>query len=554
LSSPITSLTTGRINAMPIRSVIAKSHLSGNALILIVSAFLIVTGNGTFIANVLKAYPLTWGNIAAILSLIIVVGGTTVLLLAVLCFKHTTKPVLIAILLLSSLSTYFMDNYGIIISDDMLRNIAYTHTAEAMELLNTRLLAYVMLLGLVPAFAVAKAKLRWIGLRGEVIARMTLLASTLALIIATVLGFGGFYASLFREHRELRQHLNPLYYLYSTAKYASQLSQTTSAASLAAVGADAAIPASDVTRELIFLVVGETARADRFSLNGYARDTNPQLRQRKVISFVQFRACGTSTAVSVPCMFLLDGESKDASAIKTQENLLDILRRSGVNVLWRDNNSDSKGVASRVTYEDFRSSTVNPICDIECRDEGMLEGLQDYIDSHPKGDILVVLHQMGNHGPAYFRRYPPEFERFRPACKSSDLGQCSREEIGNAYDNAILYTDHFLAKAIDLLQANDSRFETALLYVSDHGESLGENGLYLHGLPKAIAPDTQLRVPAVMWFGSNFHAVAPSALREKVNLRFTHDNVFHTVLGLFEIDTKVYRASMDMINAAKPQQ
>jgi len=447
-----------------------------------------------------------------------------------------------------------MDNYGIVISDDMLRNIAYTHAAEALELLNTRLLAYVTLLGIVPALVVAKAKLRWGGLRREVIARLTLLASTLTLIVGAVLVFGSFYATFFREHKELRQHINPVYYLYSATKYAFQSLQSTSATPFARVGTDAVIPVSDVTRELVILVVGETARADRFSLNGYARDTNPQLRRRNVVSFTEFWACGTSTAVSVPCMFLLDGESKDASAIKTQENLLDILQRSGVNVLWRDNNSDSKGVASRVTHEDFRSSTLNPLCDVECRDEGMLEGLQDYIDAHPKGDILLVLHQMGNHGPAYFRRYPPEFERFSPACKSSDLNQCSREEIGNAYDNAILYTDYFLAKAIDLLQRNDSRFETALFYVSDHGESLGENGLHLHGLPKAIAPDTQLRVPAVMWFGSNFHAVTPSALRAKINARLSHDNVLHTVLGLFEIETKVYRASMDMLNEAKPGQ
>ena len=317
------------------------------------------------------------------------------------------------------------------------------------------------------------------------------------------------------------------------------------------VGVDAAIPASDVDRELIIMVIGEAARADRFSLNGYQRETNPRLRQKNAISFTNFWACGTSTAVSVPCMFLLDGESKSPALIKTQENLLDVLQRSKVNVLWRDNNSDSKGVASRVPYQDFKSPKVNPVCDTECRDEGMLVGLQSYIDSHPTGDIFIVLHQMGNHGPAYFRRYPPEFEQFKPACKDSDLNRCSREEIGNAYDNAILYTDHFLAKAIELLEKNDSKFETALLYVSDHGESLGENGLYLHGLPKAIAPNAQLHIPAVMWFGSNFHEVNLQALRIKSKIRYTHNNVFHTVLGLLEIKSAIYRPDMDILDKAR---
>jgi lipid A ethanolaminephosphotransferase len=182
----------------------------------------------------------------------------------------------------------------------------------------------------------------------------------------------------------------------------------------------------------------------------------------------------------------------------------------------------------------------------------MLVGLQQYIDLHPRGDILIVLHQMGNHGPAYHKRYPPAFEKFTPTCKESDLSRCSREEIVNAYDNAILYTDHFLAKAIELLQKNDRKFETGLFYISDHGESLGENGLYLHGLPKSFAPEAQLRVPAVMWFGSSFHAVTHPALREKSKTHLSHDNIFHTILGFFEIESETYRPAKDILNEAKP--
>jgi lipid A ethanolaminephosphotransferase len=436
----------------------------------------------------------------------------------------------------------------------MLRNVAHTDMAETLELFNLKLLVYLIVLGILPAIAVSRVPMRGRGLRNEGIARLKLLSATLVLIIGTVLVFGSFYASFFRMHKELRQHANPVYYIYSTLRYATESFRVGSNATMAAVGTDAMIPASDVSRELVIMVVGETARADRFSLNGYARDTNPQLSKENVISFTNFWACGTSTAVSVPCMFLLNGDSKNPSAIKTEENLLDVLQRSDVNVLWLDNNSDSKGVADRVEFHDFKSPEVNPVCDIECRDEGMLAGLQNYIDAHPKGDILIVLHQMGNHGPAYFRRYPPGFEKFKPACKNSDLSQCSREEIGNAYDNAILYTDHFLAKAIGVLKKNDSKFETALFYVSDHGESLGENGLYLHGLPKAIAPDTQLHVPAVMWFGANFHAVTPQALRVRSTMRFTHNNVFHTLLGFFEVESATYRPGMDILNEAKPQQ
>lgn len=528
-----------------------KTGMSSNTMILIVATFITAFGNSTLVTNVLKTYPLTGENLPALLSLIAFFGGATVLLLAPLCFKNTTKPVLIIILFFSAAAAYFMDSYGIVISDDMLRNIAHTNTAEALELLTPKLLIYIVLLAMVPALAIVQIPLRWNGFKNELVSRLKLIGITLSLVTATVLIFGSFYASFFREHKELRAHANPSYYIYSLIKYATHSVESNANVTITTIGEDAMIPVTDIDRELIIMVVGETARADRFSLNGYPRDTNPRLKEKNIINFSNFWACGTSTAVSVPCMFLLNGEPKGPSTIRTEENLLDVLQRSGVNVIWLDNNSDSKGVAARTQFLDYKSPQVNPVCDVECRDEGMLTALQTYIDSHSKGDILVVLHQMGNHGPAYYRRYPPQFEKFKPACKSNDLNQCSREEIGNAYDNALLYTDHFLAKAINLLEANNSKFETALFYVSDHGESLGENGLYLHGLPKAIAPDTQLHIPALMWFGSNFRDVNLNDLRMKSGKRYSHSNVFHTMLGLFEIESSVYIADMDLLNGAR---
>jgi lipid A ethanolaminephosphotransferase len=445
-----------------------------------------------------------------------------------------------------------MDSYGVVINDEMLQNAVQTNIAEALDLLNFRLLAYLVMLGVLPAILIGRMPLRWRGLRIEAIARGKLLAVVVLFMVGTALAFGGFYASFLREHKSLRSFANPGYFIYSAVKYSTGTLAVKGRQALIAVGADAIIPAGDVDRELFILVIGETARADRFSLNGYARDTNPQLRRADAVSFSNFRACGTSTAVSVPCMFSLIGMDKfDTKKGAAQENLLDVLTHAGVNVLWLDNNSDSKDVALRVPYQSYKSPDVNPVCDPECRDMGMLSALQKHIDAQPKGDIFIVLHQMGNHGPAYFKRYPPEFEKFKPACQSADLSQCSREEIGNAYDNAILYTDFFLGKVIDLLKDNDSKFETALLYVSDHGESLGEGGVYLHGLPPAIAPDAQLHVPAIMWLGSGFSDVDFPALRRKRDTRFTHDNLAHTVLGAMEVGTSIYRPELDMLDGCR---
>jgi lipid A ethanolaminephosphotransferase len=526
----------------------APSGWTSNQLILLVTAMVIGFGNFAFFAAVLKTYPPTASNVPALLSLVVVLGAATLLLPALLCFGRTTKPVLIILLLMSALTAYFMDSLGIVISDEMLQNVVQTNAGEARDLLNFKLLAYVFGLGVVPAILVARIQVLRRGWRTELFARLKLLVLSLVLIVGLVMLFGSFYASFAREHKALRSYANPTYPLYSLVKFARSQLAAPEDRTVATIGADAHIPVEDEHRELIILVVGETARADHFSLNGYARETNPRLKESGVISFDDFHACGTSTAVSVPCMFSLAGSTGKAAG---QESLLDVAQHAGVNVLWLDNNSDSKGVALRVPYQNYKSPDVNTVCDVECRDEGMLVPLQEYIDSHPTGDILIVLHQMGNHGPAYYKRYPAGFERFKPACQSNDLSQCAQDEIINAYDNALLYTDAFLAQTIALLKRNSARFEAALFYVSDHGESLGEAGTYLHGLPKSLAPEAQLHVPAIMWFSDSFKELDLAALRQKRGQRFTHDNLFHTVLGFMEIETSIYRPELDILDGCR---
>jgi len=159
-----------------------------------------------------------------------------------------------------------------------------------------------------------------------------------------------------------------------------------------------------------------------------------------------------------------------------------------------------------------------------------------------------VLHQMGNHGPAYYKRYPKQFEQFTPACKTNQLEECSIEEINNAYDNAIRYTDYFLASTIKLLKKYDNKFETSMVYISDHGESLGEKGIYLHGMPDFMAPDEQKNVGAIFWFGQHVDAKTRNTFSAKQSQMFSHDNIFHTLLGMFEIRTQAYDRELDMVS------
>lgn len=526
---------------------------SSNSLLLACCILLLIGGNATFFSNVLKIYPLAQHGFA-LASLALSVFAFNFVLIGLFAFGRLTKPVLIATLILASCAAYFMDSYGTIIGSEMIGNIAQTQTEETLDLLTPRLAAYVALLGLLPGIAVWRIPIRWSGWRTELVARARMIGLAILTMAIAGVTFGNFYASFLRTHKSLRGYVNPSYFLLAGANFLfrEQVSVSANLAPLVQLAPDAYIPKEDEHRELFILVVGETARADRFSINGYGRETTPRLVEAQAISLTDFWSCGSSTAVSVPCMFSSTGMTGfDTKKFRQQENLLDVLQRTGVNVLWLDNNSDSKGVALRVPYRNYRNPATNPICDSECRDEGMLVSLQSYIDSHPQGDLFIVLHQMGNHGPAYYKRYPAEFEKFRPACRHSDLSRCTDEEIGNAYDNAILYTDYFLGKTIELLKRNDNRFETALFYLSDHGESLGEKGLYLHGMPRPIAPESQLHVPGILWFGRGFDELDLPALMRKRHQRFSHDHLFHTILGFLEVRTSIYRPDLDILDGCR---
>lgn len=509
-------------------------------MILLVSLFLVAFGNLTFFSQTIAEYPLNPGNLVYLASLAVLLICLNSVLFSLVCFKYTIKPVLIIVLVVSSVCAYFIDTFHVVIDQVMIGNIFETNLDESSDLLSLKLLIYFLLLGLAPSVWIFKTRIEYRGFKKELLSRVLLIVVPVIITASMILGFGSFYASFFREHKPLRLYTNPAHTIYAVGRYLDQFTKAQNV-TLQSLALDALIPETDEERELIVLVVGETARADRFSLNGYARKTNPYLEKENLISFTNTWSCGTSTNVSVPCMFsIYDRDDYSVDKANATENILDIIQRAGVNVVWLDNNSDSKGVAKRVPYLSYNSPKTNPDCDIECRDTGMLANLQAYIDQHPQGDIFIVLHQMGNHGPAYYKRYPDTFETFKPSCQSNQLESCSQEEINNAYDNAILYTDYFLSKTIELLKQNQQQFEPTLLYISDHGESLGDNHLYLHGLPYYLAPDEQKRVPMIIWTSETNDDIDLAQLKQKTAYPFSHDNLFHTILSLLEIETEVY--------------
>ncbi len=524
-------------------------------LSLLAALFFVVTGNQQFWSQSFGFFsPFNSQNLLMLFSLFSVTLSLMFFLLSLIAIPYLFRPVLTLVLLGNASAAYFMNGYGILIDRDMLQNVFETNPAEALELINLKLICYLLLLGVLPSLLLWRTQIRYGQWRSLLGRKLGVMALALAVIAANAWLFYQDYASFFRNKGEVRRLFTPANFIYGTGDYIHHhwfLKPT----KLEPVGLDAkrvgAPPQNKPT--LMVIVVGETARAANFGLDGYARQTTPQLAKLDVINYPQATSCGTSTAISVPCMFSPMARQEYKSS-QHKESLLDVVQRVGIPVLWKDNNSGCKGACDRVQYEDLSQQTDPRWCrDGECFDEIMLEGLGQQLTNH-KGDLLLVLHQKGSHGPAYYQRYPQEFAKFTPVCQTNKLQECSQEAIANAYDNTILYTDHFLARVIDQLKRQQSHYNTAMWYMSDHGESLGENNLYLHGAPYAFAPETQTHIPMVQWISDGFAARSKldlNCLRQRAQQPTSHDNLFHSVLGILDIQTSVYQPDLDLFKSCR---
>lgn len=521
---------------------------------LVAAVFLVCCVNGPL----WRAFASALGSTAGHRLLLVVVGVVLILvfnsLLSLVSFRPVHKPLLIVVIGIAAIANYYMGSYRIVIDGQMITNLLETDFREASEQLSWALLRHVMLLAVLPAGLLVLTQIRYRPWRRELLVRSGVVAVSLALLAVllvanfkTLLLFG-------REHSKLRMYVNPTYPVYSFFKTLRVKYRGHHIEPLRIIASDATRSATpSASRTAVVYVIGETARAEQFSLNGYHRESNPKLGKRNVISFTDVEACGTDTAASLPGMFSHLGKRRYSSReAKKYENLLDVLQRTGVQVVWRDNNSGSKGIADRVKFQNVSHERDAVLCPSgECYDEILLQNLDQLLRSN-NGDLLVVLHQKGSHGPSYYKRSPQEFKLFLPECDREDVQNCDQQSIINAYDNTIVYTDHVLARLIDLLGAQG--YPTAMLYVSDHGESLGENNIYLHGLPRAIAPRQQTHVPMIFWASPDFleaKTIDPALLAASRSQPYSHEYLFHSLLGLFDVQTAIYQPKLDLFFPAR---
>ncbi|WP_394211394.1 phosphoethanolamine transferase EptA [Enterovibrio calviensis] len=495
-----------------------------------------------------QSTPIDWGFV---ISIPVLVTAICYALFTLLVWPHIYKAIISIIIAFSTLATYAMVSYGQYFNYGMIVNVFETNQSEATSYLSISLLLWLLLLCVLPVFVIMLTKVTFPNQF-----RRLLWQKCIALVVTLVVagGVGGLYykdyASLVRNHSEIKALINPTNYLSASFRYAKYRLYEKNLP-FVSLGEDAKDTNASKRPNVVVLVVGETSRAMNYSLNGYSRNTNPLLSRDNVISFQHVASCGTATAVSLPCMFsVLTHDNYNATTARHQEGLLDVLKHAGIDVSWTDNDGGCKGVCDRIEHLTITPDNHPDACKNEtCYDSVLLKGLPNKI-KEAKQDTLIVLHLMGSHGPTYYKRYPIGFRTFTPTCDTAEIQDCSHEEITNTYDNTIVYTDYVLSQVIDMLRNDDAHHDTAMLYLSDHGESLGEDGIYLHGLPYSIAPEEQRKVPLIVWMSPSYqkdHGVNRQCLEKNAQtLSYSQDNLFHTLLGMMSVSTALYQPDLDI--------
>jgi lipid A ethanolaminephosphotransferase len=523
--------------------------VTSNQLCLLASLWLVATANQSFWSLFLRNEGANGSAWLFAASLVVALVGLHFLLLRLLSPGRSVRWIVSLLLAVGAAAGWFMDTFGVAIDTGMLLNVAQTDVAEARDFIGWPLLWRLTWQAALPIVLLWSIPLRSAHVSTEVRDYVLGSMAGLSMVLCAAVPLYSHYASFFRNQDSARYLVAPANVVVGSVNLVRKTLK--SRQPYVQVGLDAHRAAPDRLKPLVVvMVVGETARAANFSLGGYQRKTNPRLEGTDVVYFADVTSCGTATAVSVPCMFSdLPRAEFDLSKAQRRDNVLDMVKRSGIDVTWIDNQSGCKGVCARVPTRAAEQDHPQSCAGGECLDDALLYALPVALRAVHE-DSLIVLHAMGSHGPTYHRRVPEQHELFKPICPTERIETCSDEQIVNSYDNSIAYTDYVLSGLIEQLVARQDEIDSLVLYVSDHGESLGEKGLYLHGQPWLIAPEVQKRVPLLFWFSSGATArlsLDEACLWRRATLPASHDNVAHTLLGMLNVATHVYRPGLDLL-------
>ncbi|BFM45619.1 phosphoethanolamine--lipid A transferase EptA [Flavobacterium sp. CFS9] len=424
--------------------------------------------------------------------------------------------------MISSIAVYFVNTYSVIIDESMIGNILNTNYEESSSFFSFKVILYVVFLGIIPSIYIAKAKITKVPLKEFSI------TASVTLVFIAVLVFVNASNWLWIDKNSKRlgglampwsYSVNtPLFYIHKFKKNEKEI-----------LLPNAVI--KDNEKSVVVLVIGESARRQNFSLYGYKKNTNPLLSKTENVFHFNANSCATYTTAGVKCIL----EHKDSNDL--YEILPNYLYRNNVEVIWRTTNWGEPPVHIKnyQNKEALKADCKGEECEY---DEVLLRGLKEQIQASKKNKILIVLHTSTSHGPTYSKKYPPKFETFKPVCNSVELGKCSQDELLNAYDNTIVYTDYILHSVIEDLKEL-KEYKSTMIFVSDHGESLGEKNLYMHGVPISIAPKEQYEIPFIVWVSDHSKQLKP-------NETLTQNHVFHSVLKFLNVESPVYDEKMNI--------
>ncbi|NQX96955.1 MAG: phosphoethanolamine--lipid A transferase EptA [Flavobacteriales bacterium] len=432
------------------------------------------------------------------------------------------KWILVLFFNINAIAIYFINTYGVLIDKTMIGNILNTNYEESSSFLSLSLFVYLILLGVLPSLLIFKVNYINVKLKNF------LIHVSLTLVFLLTLVYANSSNSLWidKNSKTLGSLVMPWSYVVNTNRYFLHKNQQNKKQILLP---NASIKNNE--KSIAVLVIGESARSSNFSLYGYEKNTNPLLSKVKNIYHYNAEACATYTTAGIKCIL----EYKNTS--KLFEILPNYLFRNDVEVIWRTTNWGEPTVKIK-NYQ--KKGDLEKLYKGEGSgyDEVLLSGLRKQILASKKNKVLVVLHTSTSHGPTYYKKYPKKFEKFTPVCKSVELANCTQEELINAYDNTIVYTDYILASLIEELKQLDG-YNSSMIFISDHGESLGENNLYMHGIPASIAPKEQLNIPFIVW-------VSNDSKKLKDNEILSQHNVFHSILDFLEIESPIYDKNMSI--------
>ena len=463
---------------------------------------------------------------------VIIISSLIILMLVVNAFafylvfflsRFVGKFLLVLFFIINAIAVYFINTYSVIIDESMIGNVLNTKYAEAGSFFSIKLILYIILLGVIPGIYIIKVKII------NVTWKRFLITSSLCLLFILSLAFanGRNWLWIDKNSKTLGGLAMPWSYTVNISLFYIHKHKENEKEILLP---DATI--KDNQKSVVVLVIGESARSQDFSLYRYKKNTNPLLSKMPDVFHFDATSCATYTTAGVKC--ILEHTNTD----ELYEILPNYLYRNNVEVIWRTTNWGEPPVHIK-NYQTRDSLMPNCKGDGCNYDEVLLAGLKEQILASTKSKVLIVLHTSTSHGPTYSKKYPPQFETFKPVCNSVELGNCSQTELINAYDNTIVYTDYILSNIIeDLKQLKE--YKSAMIFVSDHGESLGEKNLYLHGLPLSIAPKEQYEIPFIVWLSGN------SSKQLKPNTVVSQNHVFHSVLNFLNIQSPVYNEEMNI--------